>query len=210
MARMFVITRKNLPMKTPVRLKTCAGFLAAIFVMFLTATSGWADIYTYIDKNGVIHFTNTPTSGRYRVYMKEPPKKTAAPRGINRYDAFIKSAARQHGVAFALVKSIIKVESNFNPKAVSHKGALGLMQIMPENVKDLKIKNPFDPMENIMGGARYFKRMLDRFNGKLSLALAAYNAGPEAVKQYQDIPPYAETENYVKKVLKYYYLYKKG
>lgn len=191
-------------------LKVLYGFLAAVLLVLLTAIPGQADIYMYIDKDGVIHFTNTPTSGKYRVYMKERPKKAAASKASNRYDAIIKTAAKYHGVAFALVKSIIRVESNFNPKAVSHKGALGLMQIMPENVKDLKIKNPFDPKENIMGGARYFKRMLDRFNGKLSLALAAYNAGPEAVKQYQDIPPYAETENYVKKVLKYYYLYKKG
>lgn len=182
----------------------------ALLFWFATAEFVQADIYTYIDKNGVIHFTNTPTSGKYRVYMRERPKALPATKSSERYDPLIKKAAQHHGVSFALVKSIIKVESNFNPKAVSQKGALGLMQIMPENVKTLQIKDPFDPRENIMGGARYFRRMLDRFQGKLTLALAAYNAGPEAVSQYQDIPPFTETENFVKQVMKYYYLYKKG
>ncbi len=103
---------------------------------------------------------------------------------------------------------MIRVESNFNPKAVSRKGALGLMQVMPTNLKSLDISDPFDPEQNIMGGARYFRSMVDRFDGKLPLALAAYNAGPNMVDRYKDIPPIEETRNYVKKVMEFFYLYK--
>jgi soluble lytic murein transglycosylase len=107
-----------------------------------------------------------------------------------------------------LLKAIIKAESDFNPRAVSKKGAMGLMQIMPENIKAMNISNPFDPLENILGGARYFREMLDRFKGHLSLSLAAYNAGPTAVERYNNqIPPYKETENYIERVLKFYSSY---
>ena len=111
-------------------------------------------------------------------------------------------------MSFPLLKAIIKAESDFDALAVSQKGATGLMQIMPQNFKPLGIKDPFDPWQNINAGARYFKQMFDRFNGKLSLSLAAYNAGPTAVDRYKTIPPYEETENYVRRVLKYYYNYK--
>ena len=109
-----------------------------------------------------------------------------------------------------MIKALIKVESDFNTRAVSRSGALGLMQIMPENVKAFRIFDPFDPRDNIIGGARYLKTLLDRFEGKLPLALAAYNAGPKVVERYRNIPPIKETEDYVKKVMKYYYLYNKG
>ena len=107
-----------------------------------------------------------------------------------------------------LVKAIIKAESDFNPKAVSQKGAMGLMQIMPENFQHLDIEDPFDPRENIMGGTRYFRYLYDRFDGKLALSLAAYNAGPTAVDNYnKTIPPYRETEQYVQRVMDYYRIY---
>jgi soluble lytic murein transglycosylase len=167
-----------------------------------------ADIYLYIDSEGVLHFTNTPTSNNYKVYMRERPKAPSAWQNIQSYDDVIAEAARQHELSFPLLKALIHVESYFNPKAVSTKGALGLCQIMPQNLNPLNIEDPFDPWENIMGGARYLRNMLNRFNGKLPLALAAYNAGPSAVERYQDIPPYPETKNYVQKVMKFFHFYK--
>ena len=174
----------------------------------LGATMGvHADIYMYIDSNGVLHFTNTPTSSQYRLYIKERPKKADKNKA---YDHIIREASDQFGLSFPLIKALIKVESDFDSRAVSRSGALGLMQIMPENVKAFQIRDPFDPWDNILGGTRYLKILLDRFEGKLPLALAAYNAGPTVVDRYKKIPPIKETEDYVQKVMKYYYLYNKG
>ncbi len=181
-----------------------------IGLTFFVTPHAYADIYLYIDSQGVLHFTNTPTSSNYKVYLRERPLRPAAWYNIQSYDDVINEAAKQHGLAFSLLKALIHVESYFNPKAVSKKGAQGLMQIMPQNFSDLNISDPFDPWQNIMGGARYLKLMLERFNDQLPLALAAYNAGPTAVEHYKDIPPYPETEAYVKKVMEYFHLYKKS
>jgi len=166
------------------------------------------DIYRYIDENGVMHFTNTPTSSnqKFKLFLREKPKITSR-YSTKKYDNIIANASQQYGVSFPLLKAIIKAESGFNPRAVSKKGAKGLMQIMPENFQLLGIKDPFDPSQNIHAGARYFKQMYDRF-GKLALSLAAYNAGPDAVARYKTVPPYEETEEYVKRVLKFYHSYK--
>ncbi len=192
--------------------KTIIGLCTSIFVglTLFVMPYAQADIYLYIDSEGVLHFTNTPTSSNYKVYMRETPMRPKAWRPIQNYDDVINEAARENGLSSSLLKALIHVESYFNPRAVSKKGALGLMQIMPQNLELLEISDPFDPWENIMGGARYLKAMIERFNGQLPLALAAYNAGPSAVERYQNIPPYDETQRYVEKVMKLFHLYKKS
>ena len=186
------------------------GIVCSLIVHFINPLPTQADIYMYIDKNGVIHFTNVLTASAtdYRIYIKEKPRVYLESDSSDKYDRYITEASRRHGVSFSLVKAIIKAESDFNPLAISKKGALGLMQIMPENLEVLNIRDPFNPWENIMGGTRYFKMMLERFNGKLPLSLAAYNAGPTVVARYKRIPPFKETKNYVERVMMYYYSYK--
>lgn len=176
----------------------------SVFLLLASVLTVSADIYKYVDENGIMHFTNVPTSSRYQLFMKGKGGRGGF-YSTNKYDHYISLASETHGVSFPLVKAVIKVESNFNPRAVSRKGAQGLMQLMPGTAKLLKVYDPFDPWENIMGGTKYLKFLLKKFNGKLSLALAGYNAGPGRVEKYNGIPPIRETQNYVKKVMKYYY-----
>ncbi|MBF0159874.1 MAG: lytic transglycosylase domain-containing protein [Magnetococcales bacterium] len=117
----------------------------------------------------------------------------------------VQQVAHDEGVDAALLTAVVANESSFNPRAVSHKGAMGLMQLMPGTASDLGVRNPFDPEENLRGGARYLRAMLERFNN-LRLALAAYNAGPNHVVQYQGVPPFEETRRYINRVL-YHYQY---
>ncbi|NNG00122.1 MAG: lytic transglycosylase domain-containing protein [Desulfobacteraceae bacterium] len=176
--------------------------------ILLSPMTAHADIYLWVDNDGVLHFTNRPTSSDFQVYMRERPSAIRKKVHHSTYDDYIKEASSQYGVSFPLLKAMIRAESAFNARAVSKKGAMGLMQIMPFNLKRLEIDDAFNPRQNIMGGTRYFKTLLERFQGQVSLALAAYNAGPTKVDYYQNIPPFAETEDYVRKVLKYYYAYK--
>lgn len=184
--------------------------LGTIFTLIAAVSSVHADIYMYIDDNGVMHFTNAPTSNEheYKVYIKERTSISKKFSATNKYDHFISNASEQTGVDSRLLKAMIKAESDFDPRAISKKGAMGLMQIMPENFKMLDLENPFDPRQNIRAGARYFQQLYKRFNGKLALSLAAYNAGPTAVDRYKRIPPYQETEEYVRRVLRYYRTFK--
>lgn len=182
------------------------GFL--ILLSWIVFSDGLlADIYRYTDSEGVIHFSNVPTSSKYEVYIRERTLETVRTTMAGDYDPYILEASEKYGVPTSLLKAVIRVESNFNPWAVSRKGAKGLMQIMPENFGPLDIKDPFDPRDNIMGGTRYLKTLLDRYSGRQPLALAAYNAGPEAVNRYNRIPPYKETQNYVKRVMRFYNIY---
>jgi len=165
-----------------------------------------ADIYRYVDSRGIICFTNVPTMPGYRIYMREVTLLPADDLS-GRYDMYISEAARKYGVSFSLIKAVIKVESNFDPYAVSRSGACGLMQIMPETAKALGIIDSFDPRENILGGVRYLKELLARFQGNLSLALAAYNAGPGKVQSLKRMPPIEETRSFVRRVMQYLNLY---
>lgn len=182
--------------------------LASFVFLMVSHQPLQADIYKFIDSKGVLHFTNMPISSGYQLYIREKPARNEYVDPDARFDLYISEASKRYGIDFSLIKALIKVESDFNPKAVSRKGAKGLMQIMPFNFQLLNIQNPFNPKENIMGGVQYLKRLLVQYKGRLPLALAAYNAGPNAVDRYKRVPPYRETENYVKKVMKYYHVLK--
>ena len=122
----------------------------------------------------------------------------------SKFDSIIKAAAEKFNLDPDLIKAVIRQESNFNPNAVSKAGAMGLMQLMPETAKWLGVTNPFDPVQNIFGGAKYLRMLLDKFNGNLELALAAYNAGPANVEKHKGIPPFKETQDYVRNILYFY------
>ncbi|RMD90450.1 MAG: lytic transglycosylase domain-containing protein [Calditrichaeota bacterium] len=146
---------------------------------------------------------------KHQTELPEGPFKLQNYRKISSFNfnwdrKLIDNIAQKFDIDPKLVKALIKVESNFNAHALSKKGAAGLMQLMPETAQAMGIKNRFDPAQNIYGGVKYLKSLLQKFNGNLELALSAYNAGPSTVEQYGGIPPFPETQNYVKKVLKFY------
>jgi soluble lytic murein transglycosylase len=187
-----------------VRRSDSRAFSAALLlVLGLLAGEARGDgIYHYVDDSGNSHFSNVPNDRRY-VPIAEKQRK--APR-VKSYDLMIVEAARAHGVPPALVKAVIASESSFNPRAVSAKGAQGLMQLMPATARSLGVEKPLHVEQNLDGGVRYLRSLMDRY-GDWSRALAAYNAGPRAVDRYGGIPPYAETREYVDRVLTYYRRY---
>ena len=166
-----------------------------------------ADIYRFKDENGVWHFTNIPSDPRYRLYIKEGGLK--AEQYIIDYDAIIHKAAEQFGVDAHLIKAVIMAESSFDPNAISKSGAQGLMQLMPTTADDMRVHDPFDPEENILGGTRYLSLLLKKFKHDKRLAIAAYNAGPKIVANHNSVPPIPETKRFVEKVMKYYMEFRK-
>ena len=164
-----------------------------------------AQIYTFVDDKGVTHFTNEPHQPRYERMVEIVDSKKSAPKPPEgwEWEGLIGLTAKQHEVPAALIKAVIAAESDFDPEAVSSAGAQGLMQLMPSTARQLGVGDPLRPAENVRGGVRYLREMIDRY-GELRLALAAYNAGPAAVDRYGGIPPYRETRDYVKRVLTYY------
>ena len=187
--------------------RNIAFLVVLLMSLFVVIPPADADIYRYVDASGRVHFTDTPTHGRYDMYLKEEAPVKASNRS---YLDIIRRHATSYQLEEALVKAVIKVESDYQPRVVSRKGAQGLMQLIPQTAKDLKVSNPFDPYENIRGGSEYLRMMLDLFNNDVELALAAYNSGPSTVKRYGGIPPYDETQKYVKKVKLYLDYYRQA
>jgi soluble lytic murein transglycosylase len=184
-----------------------------------------ADIYLYRDRFGVLHFTNAPADGGSRMVIKErsippaPPMLASSPAfapAIDRvplavpssYDGLIREIAERYGVEYALVKAVIKAESDFDRLAVSPKGALGLMQLMPATAAQHQVRNVFLPRDNIEGGVRHLRLLLDRYGGNVPLAIAAYNAGSQRVEDAGGVPPILETREYLARVLRYRLAYK--
>ncbi len=193
---------------------TAVWLLAAVLSLSL-ARAADAQIFVYKDAYGRTFFSDTPQHdgfARYRPkseYELHHASHSASPRGAvtRAYDPAIRRASREHGVSAALVKAVIAAESGFDPGAVSRKGAQGLMQLMPDTAKDLGVDDALDPWQNIDGGTRYLGQMIARFPNELSYAVAAYNAGPEAVTRHGGVPPYEETRGYVSRVLRLYKKY---
>ncbi|MSP26660.1 MAG: DUF4124 domain-containing protein [Myxococcales bacterium] len=179
-----------------------------------------ADIYSFTDAAGVMHFSNVRTP-RGKLYLRTregrkkpragvvpvPPSDRSSER-FSRYDGAIREAASLYQLPVELVRAVIKVESDYDPRAVSTAGAQGLMQLMPETALRMQIRDSFNPRLNILGGTRYLRILANLFNGNLELTVAAYNAGEGAVVRHHGIPPYRETQDYVIKVLAYYQRYR--
>jgi soluble lytic murein transglycosylase-like protein len=188
---------------------------AILIATLLMASSAAArpQIYTYVDASGVRHYTDVPDNNRYRLLMLGPQDRTASGDRYDmmllaragQYDSIIETAATSASVEPNLLRAVIVVESGFNSHAVSKRGAVGLMQLMPATATRFGVSNPFDPRQNVHAGARYLKFLIDRFGQDVRLALAAYNAGEEAVdRNGGQIPPFSETMAYVPRVLKIY------
>lgn len=177
-------------------------FICVFFLFSIASASSYADIYKYVDENGVTYYTNVPQDKDYKKIITER-KDTSTREYREYYDEVIHTKASEYGIEPSLVNAIITVESNWNYNALSNKGAMGLMQLMPSTAKDMAVSNPYNPEENIEGGIRYLRFLLDKFND-VPLALAAYNAGPRTVQEHGGIPAITETRQYVKKVLSIY------
>ncbi|MBI5101224.1 MAG: lytic transglycosylase domain-containing protein [Nitrospirae bacterium] len=181
--------------------------------LWLVHGVAYSDIYRYTDESGVVCYTDAPFGKKSERVLKEKPSVlekqpeliTTKQLSSTDYSSYVQKAASKYEIDSELINAVIKTESNGNHRAVSRKGAMGLMQLMPTTANDMNVSNPFNPEENIDGGTKYLRAMLEKFDGDLTLALAAYNAGPKKVEKYRSVPPISETRNYVKKV---YSLYK--
>lgn len=192
----------------------CLIVAFALLGLLASAPAARADIFAFTDTSGVTHFSNVPADSRFKLLISSPADMAAVPDKSRakdwlgtsaKYDAAIAGAAAANTVQPALVRALIVVESGFNPRAVSKKGAIGLMQLLPATAKRYGVKDAYDPEQNIRAGTHYLKDLLARFDSNLELALAAYNAGEEAVERHgRHVPPFAETMSYVPNVMRVY------
>lgn len=176
---------------------------------------GAADIYEYVDSEGVAHYTNVPRpskgwrkvqyEGRKSRTMKTPGElRDRSPERYTRYEAHLIEAARLYALPVELLRAVMRVESDCDPNAESVDGAIGLMQLMPFTALKMGVRDPRDPRQNIMGGARYLRILANQWKGDLVLTVASYNAGPAAVERYRGVPPFGETRRYVNRVIAHY------
>lgn len=207
-----IVVQRTMPQyRHPLLLSASAPYFVALF-LWTQALVAKADVYYFVGDDGVSHFSDSPNDPRYQLLLHLKLDEPSAPLSASAPDlagkAFaqdIAEAARSNQVEAALLHAVIAVESNYNPRAVSRKGALGLMQLMPGTARALGVVDPMNASQNIRGGAKYLRQLLDQFANNKSLALAAYNAGPAAVLSHGGkIPPIAETRSYVPAVLQRY------
>lgn len=173
--------------------------IAALCCLLLWPLTAGAEVKVRVGEDGV-PFIYEETEEQHSLRLANELRPVPRPE----METLIRSHAQRHGLSSRLVQAVIQVESGYNPRARSHKGAMGLMQLMPDTARLMKVSNPYDPDENIRGGTLYLRRMLDRFANNVQLALAAYNAGPSAVDRFRGIPPYRETRDYVGRVMELY------
>ena len=209
---------------TPIRMRTSAlSLLAVVGALALSPAAQAQGIYSYVEKDGTVVYTNVPPGGARPEKPRSAPRAAATAPDASRasprppraqritnseFDAYIVEAAKRYNLPQALLWAVMHTESNFNPQAVSPKGATGLMQLMPATAADMYVKDIYDVRENIEGGARYLRVLANLYDGDMVKMVAAYNAGPEAVRKHGGIPPFAETQAYVRKVVALYYQYK--
>jgi hypothetical protein len=183
-----------------------------LFSLFFITSAAAADIFKYVDEEGVICYTDAPFGKKTQKVLADKNKKVSAdqnktgksPAVKTDYSHYVQKAAQKYEIEPDLIHAVIRTESNGNCRAVSKKGAMGLMQLMPSTASDMNVGNPFNPEENIDGGTRYLRYLLEKFNGNLTLAVAAYNSGPKTVERYGNVPPISETRQYVNKVFSLY------
>ena len=215
----FQTSRLSTSPRSPSGGITCVGTL--VILSIVPEPSGvLADIYRHVDRQGVVHFTNIPKSGRtWKRIVRTGPGKAAVVHAsrhrrlskgrYSAYDDHIRDAATLYHLPIALIRAMIHVESDFDPGAVSRVGARGLMQLMPGTAQNMGVSDVHDPRESIFGGSRYLRVLANAFGGDLQLTIAAYHAGPGAVKKYDGVPPYQTTRHYLKMVLKRYDRYRR-
>jgi soluble lytic murein transglycosylase-like protein len=199
--------------------------IALVGLLFAPLAASGGELFSFVDADGVVHFTNAPSDARYRrvrrtsdeagVYRDAPRARVQPGPGSSRdpgaFRDHIRAAALKYQLPEELILAVMAVESAFDPRAVSEKGAMGLMQLMPATARDMFVTDPFDPAQNIEGGARYLRLLANQYGGDALRTLAAYNAGPEAVRRSRgDVPDIPETRAYVRKVVDLWNAYKSG
>ena len=191
------------------KIRTMFWFAAAVVLNGFVASTAIADVYAFRDKNGVVTFTNVPNHAGFRRVFRDASRPTTTNGVVDSgYDDDIQRASGRYHIDPDLIRAVIKAESDFKVSARSNKGAMGLMQLMPGTARLHNISDAYNPSENVEGGARHLRMLLDRYQGDLELSLAAYNAGSAAVEKHRGIPPFPETKEYVRRVLRFYDSYR--